>query len=71
VVIVVAFNLVMLLLLEVPMIAFAVAPEWTPAAIARAKSWAGIHGRRYAAHGLELIGALLIVKGIVTLILAS
>jgi hypothetical protein len=71
VVIVVAFNLVMLLLLEVPMIAFAVAPEWTPAAIARAKGWAGIHGRRYAVHGLEVIGALLIVKGIVALILAG
>ncbi len=71
VVIVVAFNLVMLLLLEVPMISFAVAPEWTPAAIARAKAWAGIRGRRYAVHGLEVIGALLIVKGIVTLILAG
>ena len=71
VLIVVAFNLVMLLLLELPMIAFAVAPEWTPAAIDRAKAWAGIHGRRYAVHGLEVIGVLLIIKGMVGLILAG
>ena len=71
VVIVLAFNLVMLPLLELPMIAFAVAPEWTPAAIDRAKAWAGIHGRVYAERGLEVIGVLLIIKGIVGLILAG
>jgi len=71
VVIVLAFNLVMLILLELPMIAFAVAPEWTPAAIDRAKSWAGIHGRVYAERGFTVIGVLLIVKGIVGLILAG
>jgi hypothetical protein len=71
VVIVVAFNLVMLLLLELPLIAFAIAPERTPAAIDSAKAWAGIHGRRYAVHGLEVIGVLLIIKGIVGLILAG
>lgn len=68
---VIAFNLVMMLLLELPMIAFAVAPEGTPAAIARAKAWAGIHGRVYAERGLTVIGALLIIKGIVGLILAG
>jgi hypothetical protein len=71
VLIVIAFNLVMLLLLEVPMIAFAVAPEWTPAAIDRAKSWAGIHGRVYAERGFAVIGVLLIIKGAVGLILAT
>ena len=71
VVIVIAFNLVMLLLLELPLIAFAVAPERTPAAIDSAKAWAGVHGRRYAVHGLEVIGVLLIIKGIVGLILAG
>lgn len=71
VVIVIAFNLVMLLLLELPMIAFAVAPEWTPAAIDRAKGWAGIHGRVYAERGFAVIGVLLIIKGVVGLILAA
>jgi hypothetical protein len=71
VLIVLAFNLVMLLLLELPMIAFAVAPEWTPAAIDRAKAWAGIHGRIYAERGFRVIGVLLIIKGVVGLILAA
>lgn len=71
VLIVLAFNLVMLALLELPMIAFAVAPEWTPAAIDRAKAWAGIHGRVYAERGFAVIGVLLIIKGVVGLILAT
>jgi hypothetical protein len=71
VVIVIAFNLVMLALLELPMIAFSVAPEWTPAAIDRAKAWAGIHGRVYAERGFAVIGVLLVIKGILGLILAS
>jgi hypothetical protein len=71
VLIVIAFNLVMLALLELPMIAFSVAPEWTPAAIDRAKAWAGIHGRVYAERGFAVIGVLLVIKGIVGLILAT
>jgi Sap, sulfolipid-1-addressing protein len=71
VLVVLVFNLVMLALLELPMIAFAVAPERTPATIDRAKAWAGVHGRRYAVHGLEIIGALLLIKGLVELILAA
>ncbi len=71
VLIVIAFNLVMLLLLELPMIAFAVAPEWTPAAIDRAKAWAGIHGRVYAERGFAVIGVLLVIKGVLGLILAG
>ena len=71
VLIVIAFNLVMLLLLELPMIAFAVAPAWTPAAIDRAKAWAGIHGRVYAERGFAVIGVLLVIKGVVGLILAG
>jgi hypothetical protein len=71
VLIVLGFNLVMLLLLEVPMIAFALAPQGTPAAIDRAKAWAGIHGRVYAERGFAVIGVLLVIKGIVGLILAG
>jgi hypothetical protein len=71
VLIVIAFNFVMLLLLELPMIAFAVAPKWTPAAIDRAKAWAGIHGRVYAERGFAVIGVLLVIKGVLGLILAG
>jgi hypothetical protein len=71
VLVVLAFNLVMLLLLELPMIAFAVAPERTPAEIEQAKAWAGIHGRVYAERGFTVLGVLLIIKGVVGLILAG
>lgn len=70
VIIVLAFNLVMLALLELPMIAFTIAPERTPAAIKSAKDWAGIHGRVYAERGLTVIGILLVIKGFVELLLA-
>jgi hypothetical protein len=68
VLVVIAFNLVMLILLEGPLIAFAVAPDWTPGAIDRAKAWAGTRGRQFAVRGLAAIGVALVVKGIIGLL---
>lgn len=65
---VVAFNLIMLALLEVPLACFALAPDWTTASIARSKAWTARHGRRFAVRGLAVVGALLIVKGVVELL---
>src|SRR5262249_37415216 len=39
-----AVQAVMLMLLEIPLICFAVAPEWTPLAIGRFKAWIATHG---------------------------
>jgi disulfide bond formation protein DsbB len=68
VLVVLAFNLVMLLLLEVPILAFTIAPTRTPAAIEDAKNWARAHGRVYGARGLALIGLLLVLKGLIELL---
>jgi hypothetical protein len=68
VLLVIGFNVVMLWLLEVPLICFAVAPEWTPQAIDRARAWVGRHSRTFAVRGLSLIGVLLIIKGLVGLL---
>jgi hypothetical protein len=68
VLVVIAFNLVMLLLLEVPIVAFTIAPEKTPARIEDAKGWVRAHGRVYGARGLAVIGLLLIAKGLVELL---
>jgi hypothetical protein len=57
-------NLIQLIVLEVPMLAFAVRPEQTPQAIDGAKEWIRTHGRDYAAAGLAVIGAALAVRGI-------
>ena len=67
VLIVIGFNLVMLWLLEVPLVSFLVAPEWTPRAIERSKLWVSQHFRTFAIRGLSLLGLLLIIKGIVGL----
>ncbi|MFL5913033.1 MAG: GAP family protein [Gaiellaceae bacterium] len=68
VLLVIGFNLIMLWLLEVPLAAFLVAPEWTPRALDRAKSWVARHARTFAVRGFAAVGLLLVVKGIVGLI---
>jgi Sap-like sulfolipid-1-addressing protein len=61
---VLAVNAVMLVLLEVPLIGFAVAPEWTPRMVDRFKGWLGRHGAKALVIALTVIGVLLIVRGI-------
>jgi hypothetical protein len=68
VLLVIGFNLVMLWLLEVPLVSFAIAPEWTPRAIERAKSWVSRHAHVFAVRGLTALGVLLTIKGIIGLV---
>jgi hypothetical protein len=68
VLLVIGFNVVMLWLLEVPLAAFIVAPEWTPRAIDRIKAWVGTHAHTFAVRGSAAIGALLVIKGVVGLV---
>ena len=58
----------MLLLIEVPLICFALAPQWTPAAINRAKAAMRLHGRRIVLIVLIVLGSLLILRGVITLL---
>jgi hypothetical protein len=64
---VLAVNAVMLVLLEVPLISFAVAPDWTPTAIERFKAWMAQHGAKALVIALTVIGVLFIVRGILTI----
>jgi hypothetical protein len=48
VLLVVAFNAVMLMLLEIPLLCLLVAPGWTIGAIDRTKGWIGRHHQRFA-----------------------
>jgi hypothetical protein len=64
VLLVVAVNVVMLVLLEIPLLSFAVAPNWTSGAIARFKAWINLHGGKVIAIALTVIGAALILRGI-------
>ncbi len=64
---VIAVNLVMLVLLELPLLAFLLAPEWTPVALERVKGWLSRNGLRAAVIAATVIGAALVVRGLITL----
>ena len=67
VLVIIGFNLIMLILLEAPLLAFAIAPEATPKAVDRAKAWAVARWRTVAVVGLCVIGGTLVVKGVIGL----
>ena len=60
-------NVIMLALIEVPLVCFAVAPEWTPQALQRAKEWFARDSHRIAVLGTAIVGSLLILRGLITL----
>jgi hypothetical protein len=68
VLVVLAFNLIMLLLLEVPLLAYTIAPDWTPKAVERFKATLRERGRGWAVRGAAIVGILLIARGIITLL---
>ena len=63
--ILIGFNLVQNLLLEIPMLAFKIWPRETPAAIDRAKAWGVRHGRKYGAWGLAILGVALAIISVI------
>jgi hypothetical protein len=65
---VVGFNLIMLSLLELPLLGFFIAPEWTPGAVDRAKAYVGRNGRKAGIIALTVLGGALIIKGIIALV---
>ena len=62
------FNLIMLALLELPLIGYAFAPDWTPRAVDRFKDWFSRNSRRLGFRAALVIGLLLIVRGLVYLL---
>jgi hypothetical protein len=61
-------NAVMLVLLEAPLVSFAVAPDWTPVAVERFKGWMSRNGAKAIAIGLTILGAALILRAVITII---
>jgi hypothetical protein len=60
-------NVIMLALLEVPLICFAVAPEWTPTMIERVKDAFRRRGRHVLTVGLAVVGSLIALRGLITI----
>ncbi|MFL5898969.1 MAG: GAP family protein [Solirubrobacterales bacterium] len=65
---IIAFNLVMLMLIELPLLAFTFAPEWTPDAVNRFKAWFNRNSRPLAFRMALGVAVLLIIKGVVELV---
>jgi hypothetical protein len=59
------FNVIMLALLELPLIGYFFAPEWTPRAVDRFKDWFSRNARMLGFRLALVIGVLLIVRGLV------
>jgi hypothetical protein len=62
---VLAFNVIMLALLELPLVGFAVAPDWTRDAVDRLKAWFARNARHLAAQIALILGILLIARGLI------
>ncbi len=65
---VIGFNLIMLILLELPLIGYTIAPDWTPGAVERSKAWVGRNGHKAAVIALTVLGTALVIKGVAGLV---
>jgi Sap, sulfolipid-1-addressing protein len=68
VLIILGFNVMLLLLLEIPLVGYALAPERTVVEVQRFRAWLSRSGRRMAIIGAAGIGALLIARGVIGLL---
>jgi hypothetical protein len=68
VLVILAFNVMLLILLEVPLIGYAVAPERTVVEVQRFRAWLSRSGRRMAIIAAAGIGALLVARGVIELL---
>ena len=67
VLLVVGFCVIQQLLLELPLLGYVFAPDWTQDTITRFRDWMGRKGRTAAIIGAVVIGVLLLVRGLLTL----
>ena len=61
--VVVAFCLVMLAIIELPLLGYAFAPDWTINTVERSKAWIIRDARRIATIGALVVGVLLVLRG--------
>lgn len=67
-ILVLVICLIQQLLLELPLIGYAVAPDWTGDAVIRFRSWISRSGLRVASYVALTLGGLLILRGVITLL---
>jgi hypothetical protein len=62
---IVVFNLLMFILVEVPLVGFVVAPAWARRTATEFNTWLGQNVRRVAVYALVVVGAIELVRGLV------
>ena len=68
VLLVVGFCLMQQILLEVPLLGYVFAPDSTQDRVNRFKAWMGRKGRPAAMIGAAVIGAILLARGVITVL---
>ncbi len=63
--VILGFNVMLLILLEVPLAGYYVAPDRTVVEVQRFRSWLSRSGRRMAVNLAWILGALLILRGLI------
>jgi hypothetical protein len=63
--VILGFNVMLLLLLEIPLVGYFVAPERTVVEVQRFRAWLSRSGRRMAIYGAAGVGAFLVVRGMI------
>ena len=61
------FYLIMFAFIEVPLVSYLVAPEWTNQATERFNAWLDRNSRRLGIAALGLVGVYLVIQGIIGL----
>jgi Sap, sulfolipid-1-addressing protein len=63
--VVIGFNVLLLILLEVPLVGFFVAPERTVVEVQRFRAWLTRSGRQMAIYAAVVLGVLLVIRGVI------
>jgi hypothetical protein len=66
--VIVGFNIMLLILLEIPLVGYFVAPERTVVEVQRFRAWLSRSGRRMGINVAAGLGALLLVRGVIELL---
>jgi hypothetical protein len=63
--VIIGFNVMLLILLEIPLVGYLLAPERTVVEVQRFRAWLSRSGRRMATVGAGVIGVFLIARGVI------
>jgi hypothetical protein len=69
VLLVIAFCLIQMMMLELPLVGYAFAPERTQQAVTRFREWVAHNAKRVIGNAAIVIGALLLLRGVIELLL--